>query len=151
MVLGTLVVVVQDPLNVLKTNAVPSVVLSLFVGSRDLKTNLRAPVAGTLLTLRGCFPTHHQHRAVSVADDGVGDASHEGTSDPTETPAPHHYQANPQLLGQVYDSPVSVFLYQPDVGLRDLSPASSIFLTCSSSTCLLRCGSSSTTSCLSIW
>jgi hypothetical protein len=40
---------------------------------------------------------------------------------PPKAPAPHDYQANLQLLGQVYNGPVSVF-YHPNVGLRNLSP-----------------------------
>ena len=38
-----------------------------------------------------------------MADDRVGDAPHEGTSEPAESPAAHHYQADAELIGQVHD------------------------------------------------
>ena len=66
---------------------------------------------------------------MGVADHRVGDAAHKSPACPPKAPAPHDYQANIQLLGQVYNDPVSVFFYHPNVGLRDLSPVSSIFFT----------------------
>jgi hypothetical protein len=59
---------------------------------------------------------------VGVPNYRVGDAAHESSPCPAKPPAPHHYQADLQLLSQVYNGSVSVFFYQPDVGLRNLSP-----------------------------
>ena len=47
--------------------------------------------------------THHQNRAVSMPDNRVGDASHEGSPYPTQASAPYHYQASVYLVGQVDD------------------------------------------------
>ncbi len=64
---------------------------------------------------------HDQDRAVGVANDGIRDATHEGTSDTTETPTTHHYQAGAEFVGQVYDRLVSPFS-RSEMSSRDGTP-----------------------------
>ena len=59
--------------------------------------------------------THNHHGAVSVADDGGGDASHQRPSYPTKAPAPHDYKPGAQLLGQVDNGLIATFS-DPKVG-----------------------------------
>jgi hypothetical protein len=67
------------------------------------------------LTLPFLLRTYDHHGAVSVADDGGGDASHQRPSYPTEAPAPHDYKPGAQLLGQVDDGLIATFSH-PKVG-----------------------------------
>src|SRR5215208_834761 len=62
--------------------------------------------------------TRDHHRAVSVADDGGGDASHQCPSHTSQAPAPHDYEPSAQLLGQVDDGLVAAFS-DPKVGFFD--------------------------------
>src|SRR5215212_9479364 len=63
---------------------------------------------------------HHQDRAVGVTDHRVGDVTHEGASHPTEPAAADHYHAGIDVLGEVYDRFVPLFIHL-QVGYRDLS------------------------------
>src|SRR5215210_2369370 len=58
---------------------------------------------------------YDHHRAVSVVNDGVGDASHQRPPDTAETPAPHDYESGAQLLSQVDDCLIAT-LSDPKVG-----------------------------------
>ena len=48
---------------------------------------------------RAALLAHHQHGAVSVPDNRVRDAAHQGSPDTTQAPAAHHYQSCPYLFG----------------------------------------------------
>jgi len=61
---------------------------------------------------------YHQDRAVGVTDHRVGDVSHEGASHPTEPAAADHYHAGIDVLGEVYDRFVPLFIHL-QVGYRD--------------------------------
>ena len=69
---------------------------------------------------------YDHHRAVGVANDGVGDASQQRPPDAAETPAPHHNESGAQLLSQVDDCLIATFsdskvgLFDTTSGLFDL-------------------------------
>src|SRR5215208_7356120 len=50
-----------------------------------------------------CLVAHHEDRAVSVTDDGVGDAAHQSPAHGAKAPAAHHYQGRADLLAQADD------------------------------------------------
>src|SRR5215212_5317005 len=53
-----------------------------------------------------------------MADDGIGDVAHEGSFHSPEPAAAYHYQAGPNILGQVDDRFVPPFVHL-QVGDRD--------------------------------
>src|SRR5829696_8543524 len=57
-----------------------------------------------------CGP-HNHDRAVSMSDDGVGDITHEGTSEPAEPSAAYHYQTGADIFGQVNDRLVASLVH----------------------------------------
>jgi hypothetical protein len=58
---------------------------------------------------------YDHHWAVSVVNEGVGDASHQHPPDAAETPVPHDYESGAQLLSQVDDCLIATFS-DPKVG-----------------------------------
>jgi hypothetical protein len=55
--------------------------------------------------------TDYQDGAVGVADNGVGDVTHEGTSHPAEPAAADHYHAGVDVLGKVYYRLIPLFIH----------------------------------------
>ena len=70
---------------------------------------------------------------MGVSDDAIGDAAHKGPPQPTEPSAPHDYETGANLLAQADDRLV-LTLPCYEMGPRNVPPASSTLLTCSSIT-----------------
>jgi hypothetical protein len=65
--------------------------------------------------------THHHNRAVSMADDAVGDTPHQRSSYSAATATAHYYQTRSYFLGQTND--LLVFSSPPKMGFLDGPPS----------------------------
>jgi len=55
------------------------------------------------VVIRNLVRADHQHGAVGMPDNRIGDTPHQGPPYPAEPPASHDYEACPYLLAQAYD------------------------------------------------